>query len=49
VLAEIVKSARTRTAVTMRMEENLTTYEDVLGGCERILRAPIPVSYTRCA
>jgi predicted membrane chloride channel (bestrophin family) len=31
-----------------RMDENLTVYSDVTGGCERILRTPIPLSYTRC-
>ncbi|KAL4856957.1 hypothetical protein ACK3TF_002657 [Chlorella vulgaris] len=30
-----------------RMDENLTVYSDVTGGCERILRTPIPLSYTR--
>lgn len=29
------------------MQENITTFEDILGGCERLLRTPIPVSYTR--
>lgn len=27
---------------------NLTFFHDALGGCERLLRAPIPLSYTRC-
>ncbi|PRW33726.1 UPF0187 chloroplastic [Chlorella sorokiniana] len=30
-----------------RMDENLTVFADVTGGCERILRTPIPLSYTR--
>jgi hypothetical protein len=30
-----------------RMDENLTVYSDVTGGCERILRTPVPLSYTR--
>lgn len=29
------------------MDENLTVFADVTGGCERILRTPIPLSYTR--
>lgn len=29
------------------MDQNLTQMEDVLGGCERLLRTPIPLSYTR--
>ena len=31
----------------MSMDVNLTAFEDVLGGCERIYKTPIPVSYTR--
>lgn len=31
----------------MNMDNNLTFFSDMLGGCERILRAPIPVSFTR--
>lgn len=29
------------------MDANLTAMEDVVGGCERLLRTPIPLSYTR--
>ena len=29
------------------MDENLTVFADVTGGCERILRTPIPLSTTR--
>lgn len=29
------------------MQANLTTFEDILGGCERLLSTPIPISYTR--
>lgn len=28
-------------------QENCTFFYDALGGCERLLRTPIPVSYTR--
>ena len=45
VLTEVVKAARLPTAVTAAMEGNLVTFEDSLGGCERILRTPIPLSY----
>ena len=31
-----------------RMDENLTVFADMLGASERILRTPLPVSYTRC-
>mmetsp|Transcript_47021 Transcript_47021/g.89766 ORF Transcript_47021/g.89766 Transcript_47021/m.89766 type:complete len:124 (+) Transcript_47021:59-430(+) len=30
-----------------RMDENITTFSDILGACERILKTPIPLSYTR--
>lgn len=29
------------------MDENLTVFADVTGGCERILRTPVPLMYTR--
>lgn len=29
------------------MMSNITTFHDILGGCERILRTPVPLSYTR--
>ncbi|KAI8467194.1 MAG: Bestrophin, RFP-TM, chloride channel-domain-containing protein [Monoraphidium minutum] len=47
VLSEIVRAGGVRAPVLMRMEDNLTNYEDCLGGCERILKTPIPLSYTR--
>ena len=47
VLSEIVKEARAGAAPTMRMDDNITTFEDCLGGCERILKTPVPLSYTR--
>ena len=31
----------------MKMDDNLTVFHDVVGACERILRTPIPLSYTR--
>jgi predicted membrane chloride channel (bestrophin family) len=30
-----------------KMDEELTAMEDCVGGCERLLRTPIPLSYTR--
>ncbi|KAI8466344.1 MAG: Bestrophin, RFP-TM, chloride channel-domain-containing protein [Monoraphidium minutum] len=47
VLAQIIKSSDAGTAATIRMDDNLTAFEDCLGGCERILKTPIPLSYTR--
>eukprot|EP00887_Chlorella_sp_A99_P003463 scaffold7.g3463.t1 len=34
-------------AAAVRMDANITALEDATGTCERILRAPIPLSYTR--
>lgn len=47
VLSQIVRAAGLPTAPTLRMEEDLTAFEDNLGGCERLLRTPIPLFYTR--
>jgi predicted membrane chloride channel (bestrophin family) len=47
VLAQLIKEADCGTAATARMDDNLTAFEDVLGGCERILKTPVPLSYTR--
>lgn len=32
---------------TVMMSRNITFFEDVLGKCERILKTPLPLSYTR--
>ncbi|KAK3273979.1 hypothetical protein CYMTET_17814 [Cymbomonas tetramitiformis] len=47
VLSTIVNRAKINNLQASRMDENLTTFSDILGACERILRAPIPLSYTR--
>jgi ion channel-forming bestrophin family protein len=47
VLSELVEGADITPIQRWQMHENLTTMHDVLGGCERILRTPIPVAYTR--
>ncbi|GAB4816433.1 hypothetical protein N2152v2_003479 [Parachlorella kessleri] len=47
VLAQIIRSSEIPVVPTLRMEDNLTNFEDCLGGCERILRTPIPLYYTR--
>lgn len=33
----------------LRMDENLTVLEDIVGGCERILRTPIPLRWVLSA
>lgn len=46
-ISEIINSVPMSPAYQLMMSQNLTYFHDVLGGCERLLRAPIPVSYTR--
>eukprot|EP00798_Chlamydomonas_sp_ICE-L_P023438 gene23438-30723_t len=46
-LSQVIQNTVTDPIHQMQMSQNLTFYQDVLGGCERLLRAPIPVSYTR--
>eukprot|EP00667_Euglena_gracilis_P002353 EG_transcript_2357 len=46
-MTEIVKAAKLEGAALYCLDQNITQLADVLGGCERILRTPIPLSYTR--
>ncbi|KAI7836516.1 hypothetical protein COHA_009617 [Chlorella ohadii] len=39
--------ANVKASAAFRMDENLTCFADVTGGCERILRTPVPLMYTR--
>ncbi|PSC75458.1 UPF0187 chloroplastic [Micractinium conductrix] len=43
-MAEIVRTARPPELCRMRMDENLSFFEDAMGSMERILRTPIPLS-----
>ena len=47
VLGQIIKAANLPIPPSQLMMENLTAFVDCLGGCERILRTPIPLYYTR--
>lgn len=47
VLSQISGAASLDTPAAIRMDENITQFEDMLGTCERILRTPIPLAYTR--
>eukprot|EP00884_Botryococcus_braunii_P014309 jgi/Botrbrau1/2287/Bobra.101_2s0110.1 len=47
VISELIKSSRIPATEVYRMDENLTYFADVVGACERILKTPIPLSYTR--
>ncbi|KAL6757845.1 Bestrophin, RFP-TM, chloride channel-domain-containing protein [Haematococcus lacustris] len=46
-MSQVIQNVRMEPIHQMQMSSNLTFFHDVLGGCERLLRAPIPVSYTR--
>ena len=46
-ISQVIQSVPMSSVHQMQMSNNLTFFHDVLGGCERLLRAPIPVSYTR--
>ncbi|GFR45930.1 hypothetical protein Agub_g7392, partial [Astrephomene gubernaculifera] len=46
-ISQIIQSVPLHPIHQQQMSANLTFFHDVLGGCERLLRAPIPVSYTR--
>jgi hypothetical protein len=47
-LTELGAMAPLRESHRIRLDENLTFFEDAVGTCERILRTPIPLGYTRC-
>jgi predicted membrane chloride channel (bestrophin family) len=47
VLSAAMLEADVPDAARVRMDENLTSFADSLGACERILKTPIPLTYTR--
>jgi ion channel-forming bestrophin family protein len=47
VMSHIIEGVGCNDFQRLQMQQNITTFEDILGGCERLLRTPIPVSYTR--
>jgi predicted membrane chloride channel (bestrophin family) len=47
VLSDMVEATDMTDAQKFQMQQEITVFEDILGGCERLLRTPIPVSYTR--
>ena len=46
-ISQIIQGVPMDPYLQYTMSQNLTFFHDVLGGCERLLRAPVPVSYTR--
>lgn len=47
ILTEVIRQSRVSEFKLSQMDQNLTAFADVMGACERILRCPIPLSYTR--
>jgi predicted membrane chloride channel (bestrophin family) len=47
VLTELFDRCPISTKQRIKVDSCLTELNDVVGACERILRTPIPVSYTR--
>lgn len=46
-MSEVVKRTNLTPVQRFRMDENITSFSDFLGASERILRTPLPLSYTR--
>lgn len=46
VLSELIDQCNLTQWEKTNMDNNLTTFHDNVGGCERILKTPIPVAYT---
>eukprot|EP00955_Chlamydomonas_euryale_P075493 362342-Chlamydomonas_euryale.AAC.8 len=46
-LSQVVMNSKMDSIEKTTLGTNITQFHDILGGCERLLRAPIPVSYTR--
>lgn len=49
VISHLVREANLQAGPQLRFEDHMTAFADCLGGCERLLRTPIPLFYTRCA
>jgi ion channel-forming bestrophin family protein len=47
VLSELVQAADISSNQRWQLHSNLTELNDLVGGCERLLRTPIPIAYTR--
>ncbi|GFR42220.1 hypothetical protein Agub_g3113 [Astrephomene gubernaculifera] len=46
-LSELTRQLPLSQLQALQMQENVTFFYDALGGCERLLRTPLPLSYTR--
>ena len=47
-MSRLVARAQLPPSVSLALDRNLTAFADCVGTCERILKTPIPLSYTRC-
>jgi predicted membrane chloride channel (bestrophin family) len=47
VISTAIEEAQVPDAARVRMDENVTSFADDVGKCERILKTPIPLTYTR--
>lgn len=43
----VIKGEFPASAVRVSMEEDITTLVDVMGACERIVKTPVPLAYSR--
>ncbi|KAF8057910.1 hypothetical protein HT031_005856 [Scenedesmus sp. PABB004] len=46
-LGAYVRASCMREAHKLRIDENITALQDIMGGCERIFKTPIPLCYSR--
>lgn len=49
VLTKVVENLPTTDARKAAMDNCLTSFHQAVGSCERMIKTPIPRSYTRCA
>lgn len=47
VMSEVIRTSDANPYYKALMDANLTVFNDTLGACERLLRTPIPLAYTR--
>eukprot|EP00873_Tetraselmis_striata_P029777 jgi/Tetstr1/450041/TSEL_037088.t1 len=47
VMSEVIRTSDAHPYYKALMDANLTVFNDTLGACERLLRTPIPLAYTR--
>ena len=48
ILSSLVKQLDLPLFRSIDVDQNITRLIDFYGGCERIMKTPVPLSYTRC-